>query len=387
MVLSLRMKHMKRIDLWVGNILCGSIAIYDKIISLIFKKMGPEKINRILIIKFWGFGNLLMTMPLIRAIKEKFPKAEINFLTLTNNKGILETLPHIKGIIYFRPKKAIADFMRILLVIRKERFDTIIDLEQFLRLSAILTYLSGASNRIGFRKKNEVRHLLYNKPVLYNDRQHTVKTFCDLAKSIGAETENFEPLPIEIGIKDKEAVERFLAENNIDKNSMLIGMHIGSGENAAEVRQWPKENFAKLADMLASRKAKIIFTGSKSEVPIINETISLMSNKPLNAAGNLNLPQLAYLAEKCSLFVSNDTGPVHLAAAVKTRTVSFYGPNTPFLYGPVWGDNDVFYKNLPCSPCITNYNAKSTKCKDPVCITGIKVQDVYNLIDRRLFNH
>ncbi len=122
-------------------------------------------------------------------------------------------------------------------------------------------------------------------------------------------------------------------------------------------------------------------------MPIINETIGLMSNKPLNAAGKLNLSQLAYLAEKCSIFISNDTGPVHLAAAVKTSTVSFYGPNTPFLYGPMWGKNDVFYKNLPCSPCITNYNAKSTKCKDPVCITGIKVQDVYNLIDRKLFNH
>ena len=367
---------MKKIDSYMGNIICLALIILDKLKP----KKQVNATDKILIIKFWGFGNILLSMPLIRAVKEKYPECEISFLTLYENKGILEVMPHIKKAIYIHKNKTISSFFSTLSEIRKQKYDIVIDLEQFLRLSTILCYLSGTKTRIGFRKENDIRHLLYTKSVTYNNSQHVAKTFCNLAEAIDAEIKSLEPLQLKINNKDKQVVEDFLKENKITENDILIGIHMGTGENSGEVRRWSKDNFAKLSELLA-KDARIIFTGTESERMVIEKIINLMSTNVINAAGKFNLPQLAYLLKKCSLFISSDTGPLHLASAMKTRTISFYGPNTPKLYGPLWGNNKVFYKNLACSPCITNYNLKSTGCKDPVCISSITVDEVYESID------
>ena len=110
-----------------------------------------------------------------------------------------------------------------------------------------------------------------------------------------------------------------------------------------------------------------------------------MKNRSINAVNRLNLKELAVLIEQCRFFISNDTAPVHIASAMKTPVVAFYGPNTPYLYGPRGKNDLVFYKDLFCSPCITNYNAKIHKCDHSTCMKTITVEEVLEGIEKKYF--
>jgi len=388
--LKMGMQLIKYIDRYLGIPCVFSVGILDKIISPIkILRKQPKTIKKILFIKFWGFGNLIMAMPAVRAIKEKFPEAKIDFLTLKQNKGILDNLDFIDNVMYFEIEnltKFPLDFLKLAHHFRKQNIDMVIDLEQFSRASAIFTYLTGAPVRVGYRTWKQSKHHIYTKTIRYNNHQHTVLTFYNIAEALGAKKKKPSLIRITYSKEDSDTVGKFLKKNNISKKDKIIGMHIGSGENA-DVRRWPRECFAKLADMLTEKfHAKVVFTGSPNEADDINKTISLMNYKAYSTAGVFSLKQLASFVEHCRMFVSNDTGPLHLAAAMKVKCVAFFGPNTPLLYGPYSNNNIIFYKKLKCSPCVTNFNAKTTDCKNPICITGITVDEVFDAMSKHLKN-
>ena len=111
-----------------------------------------------------------------------------------------------------------------------------------------------------------------------------------------------------------------------------------------------------------------------------------MNNRAVDASGRLTIKQMAVIIEKSDIFFSSDTGPLHIASAMDTTVVGFFGPNTPLLYGPLGDKSIVYYKRLPCSPCITNYNAKKSDCRDPICITSIEVDKVYDDVAKRILS-
>ena len=383
------MQLIKYVDHYLGIPSVIAVAALDKLLFplSIFKKK-PKKIQKILFIKFWGFGNLIMAMPAVKAVRERFPDAEINFLTLKQNKGILDDLDFIDRVIYFEIgslAKFPFNFLDLANSFRKQKMDIVVDLEQFSRASALFTYFTGAPVRIGYKTRNQGKHYLYTKVIEYNNHQHTACTFFDIAKSLGSDKAP-KLIKVKYSKQDSKIVDEFLDKNKASKRDTLIGMHIGSGENA-DVRRWPKESFAALADKLIEKhNAKIFFTGSPSEAEEINKALKLMKHKAFSTAGVFSLKQLAAFMEHCRMFVSNDTGPLHLAAAMGIKCVCFFGPNTPLLYGPYSDNNLVFYKGLQCSPCITNFNAKTTNCKDPICITSITVKEVFDAMSKALKN-
>jgi ADP-heptose:LPS heptosyltransferase len=180
--------------------------------------------------------------------------------------------------------------------------------------------------------------------------------------------------------KDKQKIDYLLEQNKINSKDILIGIHPGCGINNP-MRKWQKEKFAKLADFLIENyNYKIFFTGGKSEKKLVEEIQCLMKNPSLDFSDSTNLRELAELISRCKFFVSNDTGPLHLASAMKVPVVSFFGPNTPLLYGPLGENNLIFYKKMKCSPCTTNFNEKSTKCKHFKCINNISFEEVKSKI-------
>ena len=383
------MQIIKYVDRYLGIPSIIAVAAFDKfLLPLRTFRKKPKKVQKILFIKFWGFGNLIMAMPAVKAVKERFPDAEIRFLTLKQNRGVLDGLDFIDKVVYFEIDglaKFPFEFLGLARRFRKEKVDMVIDLEQFARASALFTYFTGAPIKVGYKTKNQGKHYLYTKVVDYNNHQHTACTFFDIAKSFGSD-KTPKLIKVKYSREDSKSVDELLNKNKVSKKDVIIGMHIGSGENA-DVRRWPKENFAALADKLIEKhNAKIFFTGSPSEAGDINETLKLMKHRAFSTAGTFSLKQLASFMEHCRMFVSNDTGPLHLAAAMKVKCVCFFGPNTPLLYGPFSDNNLVFYKGLQCSPCITNFNAKTTGCKDPICITGITVDEVFSAMSKSLKN-
>jgi heptosyltransferase-2 len=372
----MNLQLIKYLDRYIGIFLCNFLGFFKSSNQIVF---NPKKI---LIIKFSGFGNIVLALPTIRAIKKKYPDSEITFLTHTMNKAIIEKEPAINYVQTFDIETAIKTFVNMFILfskIKKSNFDLVIDLEQFSRFSAIVSFFSKAQTKIGFDTKGQGREKLYDVKIDYNNNQHTSKTFGDVAKKLEISID-FQDTKIFLTKKDKQKIDYLLEQNKINSKDILIGIHPGCGINNP-MRKWQKEKFAKLADFLIENyNYKIFFTGGKSEKKLVEEIQCLMKNPSLDFSDSTNLRELAELISRCKFFVSNDTGPLHLASAMKVPVVSFFGPNTPLLYGPLGENNLIFYKKMKCSPCTTNFNEKSTKCKHFKCINNISFEEVKSKI-------
>ena len=372
------------IDKFFGQIIALFLIGYDYLKRIFFGRGSDNsQIKKILVIRFFGFGNLVLAFPAIKKISDLFPDAKIYLLTINKNMHLYDGVPFVDKTLYINVngfKNFTMSIFQMFFSLRKEKFDLAVDFEIFAYTSVFLLYFLGIKKRVGYRIKGYLRGPLYTTAVTYNNEQHISKTFYDLVVTLGAEKkENVELIGLSVSMKDKAVVEEFLKKNFIDSNERLVGMHVGSGQNFIN-RRWPETYFAKVADFLIKEfDAKIILTGTKEELPLINNTIREMRTDPRRVVviDSLNLTQLAFLFKQIRVFFCTDTGPLHLAIAMGVPTVSFFGPNTPRLYGPPLNNRHIyFYENMPCSPCITNYNAKMSNCKKPVCLTGISAEKV-----------
>ncbi len=368
----MNLQIIKYLDRYGGIFLCNLLGFFHKDKPLI------ENPKKILIMKFSGFGNIVLALPTIRAIRKKYPKSEIVFLTHTINKAVIEKESSINRIEIFDIAGTLGTIQNILKLfesIKKENFDLVIDLEQFSRFSALVSFFSKAETKIGFSTEGQGREKLYDIKIDYNNNQHTSKTFGDIAKKLNALID-FSNTKISLTIQDKRNVDNLLKQKNILAKDVLVGIHPGCGINNPK-RKWQKEKFAKLADFLIEEYGyKIFFTGTGKEDELIKEIQSMMENSSVNFCNTTNIRESAELISRCKFFISNDTGPLHLASAMKIPVVSFFGPNTPLLYGPLGDNNLIFYKKMNCSPCTTNFNEKSTKCKHFKCINNISFEEV-----------
>ena len=387
----MNLRFIRITDRYLGIFLCYILYFLEKWKKYIFGKEKKREKDKILMMKFWGIGNLVMILPTIRAVRERYPKAKIDIFTLSNNKGVLQHNPWIDNIYFLESKNFfvfVTTYLRNVFRARKERYDMILDFEQFAKTSSVFALLSGARERIGFDTPGQGRGIAYTRRVAYLDYKHMVETFFRIAKGAGVEEADLSPVKLDIKDKEKRKVEFFLKNNSIQNDDIIIGVHIGCGDNMMMQRRWPKERFAQLGDRLIEKySVKVVFTGTGEEEILVKETLSLMKNKhsAISAADKFNIKELAAFIKRCKFFVSNDTAPVHIASAMGIPVVGFYGPNTPGLYGPRGKNDLVFYKDPYCSPCITNYNAKISKCNDPRCVVSITVEEVFKGIEKKYF--
>lgn len=368
----------KYLDRYVGIILCYVLAALHLIREMIAPRESWISVRRILLVKFWGFGNIVLLLPIFRLIRRRYPRAEIHLLTLEANRQILTgntdldkvwTVDDSGGI------KLASSMLKALVGLRKAKIDLFLDFEQFARTSTLFGFLIGAPQRVGLKTPRQGRYLLYTAPVNYDDEQHMSRTFLDIARSAGVQEDEFTPMPVPWGDEEDERVDGLLA----GVTGPLVVVHVGSGDNFTG-RRWPGESFARLTDRLIGRFDVVpVFTGAKGEVSLVRDVLAKMkfADRAMDLSGQLNLRELAALIERSEFLLANDTGPVHMASGQGKKVLGFYGPNTPVLYGPLSEGSRAFYKALPCSPCITNLNYKTSFCRLPVCIRNISVDEVF----------
>jgi lipopolysaccharide heptosyltransferase II len=376
----------KYVDRYLGIALCYAVSVFHLFREMIFPAEYTIQPRRILIVKLWGLGNIVMILPVIRAMRRRYPDATIHFLTIASNREILERCPDLDGLHLIdagSPRRLFASGFRTLGRLRRANIDLIVDFEQFSRASALFGYALGAPQRIGFNTPGQGRGHIYTVQVPVQENRHMSETFFDLARAAGVEQPIYIPLAPTIDDADREAVDRWLAARGAS-DAPLVVMHPGSGDNFPG-RRWPAESFAEVAESLVRRHgARVILTGTPNERAVVREVRHHASVPLDDAVGAFRIRELCALIERAHLVCSNDTGPVHLAAAIGRPVVGLYGPNTPRLYGPVGTGHAVFYRNLPCSPCITNSNYKTSFCRMPVCMTNIRPADVTEAADRLL---
>ncbi|MDO8603002.1 MAG: glycosyltransferase family 9 protein [Candidatus Omnitrophota bacterium] len=319
--------------------------------------------RKILLIKLWGLGNLAVLWPLVNKIKESYPNSLIFFLTLDLNKNFIEKNSAIYKVIYFKFTKNIfsilAQCIYLLRKLRKEKLDIVINFETQNNASAIFSYLTNATLRIGLNNRYEkmfYNHWLCNEPSL-----HISQLFSNLLKPLGINSS----YRYGCFLQSKEEKHKIAYLLKDFKDSKYICIHPGNSENFKKKR-WDLNNFADLSNMLIKGyDIPLIFTGSAKEKKLIENIVNKITTKDkiFNLAGSLGIWELVELLRAAFLFISNDTGPVHIAAALGVNTVVFYGPTSPDRYGPLNTDSMIFYKDAKCSPCV-GVNYTNAQCRN-----------------------
>ncbi len=372
----------KLIDKHVGNFVCNFLAVFHKP-----KPIDKSRINRILVVQLWGIGETILTLPSVDALRKNFPNAEIDVLATSRNRDVFFNNNGIGNVklATMNPFSIIGFIFRNL-----KRYDLAVDMEEYLNVSAIISFFA-ARSAVGF--SHGARAKLYTEKVKYNDKQHAVQTFLDLARVFNL-SYNADKLPeLNFSKNDKRIVDNFLTKNGIKAKDYAVCVAPGAAESG-RARMWPFERYAELCDEIIARKnAKIIFSGNFDEARMIGSVMEKMEfkDKAISCAGKITLTQLFYLMKRCNLFIGNDAGPMHIAAAQGIKTIGLFGPNIPIRFGPYGKGNVGLYKGNNCefSPCINVHKGQVPDCLYPrnsndyqKCMKNISVDDVLKEVEK-----
>jgi len=369
----------RNIDKYLGTFLRILLYYYQKIRDLYPAGWCKEPYERVLIIKFWGIGNIVRTSPVLKAARERFPDAHITFLTLSQNQGVYENSGLFDEAIYLNLHSAWAflwDLIIKFFQLRRKHFDLVLNLEPWANFAEIVAFYVGVRMRVGFTAPQ--RKSLFNVKVPFVENEHISRSFYRILSPFGLKTPaDLIPLPIPVKDEDRRYIEDFLQEQGVSNGDLLIAINVNASD-VADARRWAPEKFAQLADRLGKELlAKIVFVGAPSEKPLVEEVMALTRCKGICAAGRTNLQQAIALFGRADIFVTNDSGPMHLAMAMNTPTVALFGPESPARYGPVSDTHYAIFKDYDCSPCISFKKAKKIDCKlGARCMNDISVEEV-----------
>lgn len=330
---------------------------------------GSKK--KILIINVNWIGDVIFSTPFIKTVRQNYPDSYIACLLHPRCADILKDNSRIDEIIIYDEEgshRGLIGKLKLILSLRKKRFDIAFMLHRSFT-KALIAFLAGAKERIGYPTKR--RGIFLTRPVEISDEEmHKVEYFLNLARAYGMTVSD---IAYEFFIKDsaRQRMGQFLNENGIGGKDLTVVLCPGGNW---DMKRWPGENFARLADMLIEKAgARIVISGARKDVALAEGIKRMMRNKPVISCGNTTLKDLGALLEHADLVIANDTGPMHLAVAMKTKVIALFGPTSPRLTGPYGkGDYAVIWKNEECDvPCY------DITCTDNRCMSLITVEDVF----------
>jgi len=410
--MTISVNTMRAIDHWVGVPLCAIVsplvAAVDSIKNIFGRDHSAPK--KLLFIELSEMGSAILVDPAMRNAQAR--GAEIFFLIFKSNRASLTLLNTVKPENIFTIDSSslgglIKDTLRFLILARKHRIDTVIDLELFSRFTALLTGMCGARRRVGyhiFHGEGLWRGFMLTRKVHYNPHIHITKNFLSLIHAAFAQKIEVPFSKIEIpdsevrleqAIIDPSAlekvrgrIEKLAREANISyipgKNRLIL-----INPNASDLlpqRRWAQQRFSELIQAVHQQYPQdlILITGSPAEFAYVDKVRSVANIKnALNFAGQVSFSELPPLYTLSDVMVTNDSGPGHFSAVTPLRTVVLFGPETPALYGSV-GNSIAITANLACSPCVSAANHRKTPCHDNVCMQAITVSQVLDKVIKQL---
>lgn len=385
---------MRRLDFYLGFFPCHILAFYYRIRGRNKKVFFPGDPKKVLVVKFLGFGSIIMTTPLMAELKRNYPAAEIHFLTFSNNVPICESIPLIDKV-FCLEEKSLSRFtlslVKTLYQLRKQNYDLMFNLEFFSNFSLLVSSLSKSKIALCFGGRHEFRKTLCQRIISYENEAHIVDKFCNFLKFLDIEVSSDTKKLVELE-EDPEARSKILAllekkKVDVDRDFLVV-VNINAGEMSS-IRKWPGEYYQQVLSFLLSKeKIKLILIGGKEDVSYVSSMERMFAaedDKIINLAGQIFLKELISLMKVSRLYIGNDSGPLHVAEACGLPNVSFFGPESPKVYGHSDNENYTFYSNLPCSPCINVYTNKDTRCKDNLCLKLIRPEEVIRVLQEKYF--
>ena len=329
--------------------------------------------RRILIIKPSAIGDVVHTLPILNLLRRRFPQAHIAWLVTPACAGLLDGHPQLDEVVRFernefgrgwRSPAVLAELRRFTRSLRDRRFDLVLDLQGLFR-SGWLAWRTRAPVRVGFANARELAPLFYTHRVPTGPpEQHAIERYLTLAEAVGCERG-----PVQFIFPTDEADRARVA-------ALLPGERFAvllPGTNW-ETKRWPVERFAALAGVLKERFGlESIVAGGPDVAPLATQIPSAT-----NLVGRTNLRQLVALLERAALVVANDSGPMHVAAALGRPLVTPFGPTNPVRTGPYQRTASVIRLDIPCSPCY------SRTCSHQSCLQWLDVGPVVELAERQM---
>jgi len=357
----------------------------------------PERIRKILVIKLDHLGDVILALPAIRRLRQLFPNAEITALVGTWAKSLLEREPAIDKVLTFdffdadssRPPKVLTAKQKATIKrwLAQFNFDLAIDLRRHSETREFLL-LSSAKYTVGFAREGEYPWLTIAIPYDLDTRgrrprRHIAQELITLVELIAlmgaANVDN----SLRVESSEVQDVNKMF-DKLLPKNSTLVvGMHPGVGQ---KIRQWPLNYFAQLADLFIERlSANVLFFGGAQDIKYVDEILEKMRNGRgvVSVAGKLTLSQFLAAVKHCDLFIGNNTGPTHMAAALGIPTLGIYaGTNDPREWAPIGRHAAAIYVKMPCSPC---YLVQAKDCPYGVsCLSSLRPAKVFEAAIRIL---
>lgn len=333
--------------------------------------------QRILIIKPSAIGDIVHALPVLPRLRRKWPQAKLSWLVTPACAGMVERHPLIDEVILFQRKRfgrgwynpaAMFDLAGFILELRRRQFDLVIDLQGLFR-SAWVSRASGAPRRVGFSNARELA------PVFYTDRvdcswtnDHAVERYLKVASYLGCPSGQVD-FSFAVDDDDRRFVEQAIPRG--EKFAVLM-----PGTNWS-TKRWPVERFAALVAPLRDRFGlETVVAGAPADRAITRQIPA-----KFDLTGKTNLRQVVALLERAKLVVANDTGPMHVAAALGIPLVAPYGPTEPGRTGPFGRADSVIRLNLPCSPCY------SRTCSHRSCMQWLEIDPILQLAHEQLLRN
>ena len=330
-------------------------------------KGGKHSKLKILVIRPGGIGDAVLLFPALKVLRDEYGNCQIDMLAEKRNQGVFENCEYINNIILYDHKP-----LKSLLRVFSEKYEIVIDTEQWHRLTSVIAYLTRSPIRVGFNTND--RSKLFTHKVDYSHKDYESLSFLNLVSALTKNKYTFDRNNKFISVdydKSPWVVQKIREFNK--KWDKIIG--IFSGATVVE-RMWGISNFIQTAKRLADMNIGLVILGGKSEVDDSAELEKAIgSEKLLNFVGKTTLYETALIISNLNLFISSDTGLMHIAYGVGTPTVSLFGAGIEPKWGPKGDKNIVLNKKLSCSPC-TKFGY-TPECKINVaCLRDISVEEV-----------
>ncbi len=337
----------------------------------------------ILIVKLSAIGDVVQTLPALEALKKTYPDSVVTWVVEEAASGILEGHPLIDRLLVSRRKtwlrmirkprtlvQGIRNISRFTRELRTIRYDIAIDFQGLFK-SGIVLGVARADRKIGFDRTRELSSLFLNERLpAYDIDRHALERYLDVVRYLGAKDPS--PacrLPVE---REVANIKRRLEAVKPPERPLVTINPVARWKT----KLWPERNFAELADRLIREKnAVVIFSGSLDDRGVNKRILSMMRGKALNWAGETTLKELAAVASLSDVFITTDTGPMHLAAAAGARVVALFGPTAPWRTGPYGAEHMIVRTGIECSPCFQRQCDREVQC-----MTGITVDAVMQKI-------
>lgn len=336
------------------------------------RAIRPAEVREILVVRTAYIGDVVMTLPLLKPLKERFGAARISLLTSTGAAALVAGHPHLDEVIPYDPfwfyPTGVARYLAFIRRMRARRFDLVIEARGDIREILLLVWPLRARHTVSYAVGGG--GYLLSDVVPYPGLKHKVEYHLDIARHLGCAVG---PLEWGLGPRPEESRRLDALLERAGVAGPFVAVHPGS---RLPLKMWPPERYAAVADRIAERhELPVVLLGSPGERPLAERIAAGMTRPPVNLAGALDLRGLACLIARAAVLICNDSSPMHIGAAVGTPTVAIFGPSKSAETAPYSPVGSVVEKDYPC-----RLTCDETTCRNADrphgCIEEISVEDV-----------